>query len=259
MCKILDEISPSTAPHKYYPCFRYSEPLSQDAVAAAKADGVKRMIAFTQYPHYCCATTGNSMRELQEHGFDGSVIWRWPEHPRYIETWVTLLKETLNGNTTMPILFSAHSIPASIMWGGDSYPFEIGSTVYAIMKHFPNPYRIMWQSKVGKNTWLQPSTEFSVKHLGEQGVKEACFVPIAFTSEHLETLYEIDMEYMALARENGITGIKRCPAPNDHPLFLQTLAEVVKEHLDKTNVTQPLRCMKCIRPNECSKFHSYNL
>lgn len=82
------------------------------------------------------------------------------------------------------------------MWGGDAYPFEIGSTVYAIMKHFPNPYRIIWQSKVGLQTWLQPSTEFAIKKMGKDGVKEACLVPIAFTSEHLETLYEMDEEYV---------------------------------------------------------------
>jgi ferrochelatase len=106
---------------------------------------VKRMIAFTQYPHYSCATTGNSMRELLAHGFTGEAIWRWGDHPRYIQTWVENIKATLDGDKDATLMFTAHSIPAQIMWDGDYYPFEIANTVYKVMEHFPdNPFRIVW-------------------------------------------------------------------------------------------------------------------
>jgi ferrochelatase len=74
---------------------------------------------------------------------------------------------------------------------------------------------------VGLSQWVEPSIEDTLKLLARTGVKEALVVPIAFTSEHLETLFELDLEVIPYAKKLGITNIKRCPAPNDHPTFIR--------------------------------------
>ena len=93
MVKILDEISPETAPHKPYVAFRYANPLTDECIAEMKRDGVKRAVAFTQYPQYSCSTTGSSLnemwRELKKQGDENSIEWsvidRWPTHPGLVE------------------------------------------------------------------------------------------------------------------------------------------------------------------------------
>ena len=93
MCKLLDELSPETAPHKSYVAFRYARPLTDEAAREMKADGVKRAVAFTQYPQYSCSTTGSSLNELYRRGKAGeigdgvewSVIDRWGMHPGFVE------------------------------------------------------------------------------------------------------------------------------------------------------------------------------
>ena len=84
---MLDKLSPETAPHKFYPCFRYSSPLTEEAIAQVHQDKPERIIAFTQYPHYSCATTGNSLRELLIHNppKNFSAITKYATHPLYIK------------------------------------------------------------------------------------------------------------------------------------------------------------------------------
>lgn len=92
MCELLDELSPSTAPHKSYVAFRYARPLTEETVAQMQTDGVTRAVAFTQYPQYSCSTTGSSLNELYRLGKKGglrniewSVIDRWGTHPGFVE------------------------------------------------------------------------------------------------------------------------------------------------------------------------------
>ena len=92
MCQLLNELSPKTAPHKSYVAFRYAKPLTDETAAEMRADGVKRAVAFTQYPQYSCSTTGSSLNELYRRGSKGeladiewSVIDRWGTHPGFVE------------------------------------------------------------------------------------------------------------------------------------------------------------------------------
>lgn len=95
------------------------------------------------------------------------------------------------------ILFSAHSLPMEIVNRGDSYPSEVAATVEAVMKklNYRNPYRLVWQSQVGPKPWLGPKTDKAIMGLGEKGHNDQLLVPIAFTSDHIETLFELDLEY----------------------------------------------------------------
>ena len=131
------------------------------------------------------------------------------------------------------LLFSAHSLPLDVIDRGDAYPQEIGASVQAVVERLaaPNPYLLAYQSEVGPVRWLGPSTEQVIRRLGARGQKHLLVVPIAFTSDHIETLSELDREYGEVAHQAGITHYKRTPALNDRPQFIDALADIVREHL----------------------------
>lgn len=262
----LDRLSPETAPHKFYVAFRYINPLSEDALQAMQRDGVRRAIAFTQYPQWSCSTTGSSLNELWraarrlglENAFDWSIIDRWPVHPGFIAAMSRSVQAGLAqfdpaDRDQVLLLFSAHSLPLDVINRGDPYPQEIGASVQAVINalDLPNPYLLSYQSKVGPVPWLGPSTESMIHKLAQQGRKQVLVVPIAFTSDHIETLSEIDLDYGRLAQRAGIGHFKRAPALNGDPEFQKALAEIVLDHLQSGRLysTQfPLRCPGCTNP-----------
>lgn len=263
MAALLDRLLPETAPHKAYIAFRYAEPLTEDALRRMQADGVWRAVAFTQYPQWSCSTTGASMNELWRElirlnlrdAFAWSVIDRWPTHPAFIAAMAKKVREGLDQfapseRDSVLLLFSAHSLPLSVIDRGDAYPQEVGATVQAVMEclGFSNEFLLAYQSEIKPFRWLGPSTEQVIRNLGARKRKNVLVVPIAFTSDHIETLHEIDIEYAELAHEVGITNFKRAPALNDDPLFVQALAEIVAEHLRSGQLHSSqykLRCPGC--------------
>jgi ferrochelatase len=232
MCALLDELHPETAPHKPYVAFRYANPLTQETARRMKADGVKRAVAFTQYPQYSCSTTGSSLNELFRRGRAGdmgdvewSVIDRWGTHHGFIEVSginvtacdsyasatqavaqnieAALEKFQPSNRSDVVLLFSAHSLPMSVVNRGDPYILEVSASVNAVMDRLgrSNPYRLVWQSQVGPSAWMGMQTGEAIKGLARLGRKQVILVPIAFTSDHIETLYELDLEYMKEGKE----------------------------------------------------------
>lgn len=266
MCARLDTLSPETAPHKAYMAFRYSEPSSETALRRMAADGVTRAVAFTQYPQFSCATTGSSVNELWraarrlglQQAFEWSVIDRWPSNPLFIEAMAATVREGLEQfgpeeRDDVLVLFSAHSLPMGIVNRGDSYPLEVGTSVHLVMERLGYAYEhlLSYQSEVGPVPWLGPSTESVVRQLGAKKRKRVLVVPIAFTSDHIETLHELDIEYGELAHHVGITRYVRAPALNDHPLFVEALADIVHRHLESGEACSRqygLRCPGCVNP-----------
>ncbi len=266
MCERLDAMSPETAPHKAYVAFRYIDPFSEDALKQMKADGVKRAVAFTQYPQFSCATTGSSLNELWRAAkrvdladeFTWSVIDRWPTHPTFIDAMTKTVQQGLaqfseQDREDVLIVISAHSLPMGVVNRGDAYPAEIGATTHEVMKKLGYAYEhlIAYQSEVGPVPWLGPSTESVIEELGKKKRKNVLIVPIAFTSDHIETLHELDIEYGELAHEAGITNYVRAPAMNGMPLFQDALAEIVAEHLKSGEACTKqygMRCPGCVNP-----------
>jgi protoporphyrin/coproporphyrin ferrochelatase len=263
MVERLDRLSPDTAPHRFYVAFRYIEPKSEDALLAMKADGVERAVAFTQYQQFSCATTGSSLNELWRaasrvglrNDFAWSVIDRWPTHPGFIDVMAKKVREGLarfpaEERDDVLLLFSAHSLPLSIIDRGDPYPQEVGASVHEVMKAggFRNPYLLAYQSEVGPVRWLGPSTERVIRDLGAKGRKNVLAIGIAFTTDHIETLSELDIEYAELAEEVGIERFERAPAFNDEPAFMDALADIVLRHLrsgEACSRQYGLRCPGC--------------
>lgn len=246
MVQRLDRICPETAPHKFYVAFRYAPPFTRDALEQMKIDGVERAVAFTQYPQFSTSTTGSNLNELRrvisqmgfQYGFRWSVIDRWAVHPGYIRSIadsirVGLQKLPSEERRDTFLLFSAHSLPLNVVKRGDPYPQEISNSVQAVMQalNLQNEFMVSYQSKVGPVRWLGPSTKAAIRLLGKQKRRSILVVPISFVNDHIETLYEIDMEYRELAERSGIKYFKRAPALNDSPVFLDALANIVAEHL----------------------------
>ncbi|CAI5745894.1 unnamed protein product [Peronospora destructor] len=266
LCKILDEIRPESAPHKHYVFFRYANPLTEQSLLQMKEDGVTRAVAFSQYPQWSCTTSGSSMNHLwreldrlnMKEDFKWSLIDRWNTHPGYISAVANRVKIGLEqyapeDRDKVIIMFSAHSVPMKTVYKGDAYVNEIAATADRVMKQLAgkNPHILSWQSKVGYLPWMGPSTSDVIKHYGQQGHKYVMAVPIAFTSDHIETLYEIDIEYGEEAEEAGITNFKRCPSLNDEPLLFKAQADIVKQHLDSNELhspAYPLNCARCTNP-----------
>jgi ferrochelatase len=263
----LDRLAPATAPHGFYVAFRYASPKSEDALRAMQAQGVERAVAFTQYPQFSCATTGSSLNELwravDRLGLRGAFAWsvldRWPVHEGFIDALAETVREGLLGfpaedREKAILLFSAHSLPMSFVNRGDPYPQEVGASVHRVMERigFTNPYVLAYQSKVGPVTWLEPSTKRVIEQLAARDHKHLLVVPIAFTSDHIETLSELDREYGHLAQRLGITHYRRVPALNERPRFLDALADLVHGHLASGEVYSSqyrLRCVGCTNPS----------
>ncbi len=271
MIERLDRLSPETGPHQYYVAFRYTRPNSDDALRAMAADGVRRAVAFTQYPQFSCSTTGSSLNELWRatartglaDAFEWSIIDRWPVHDGFVAAMTEAVKDGLErfapaDRDRVLLLFSAHSLPLDVIDRGDAYPQEVGATVQRVVECLgaPNPYMLAYQSDVGPVRWLGPSTERVIRALGARGEKRVLVIPIAFTSDHIETLSELDREYGHVAASVGITEYIRAPALNDSPRFLDALADITREHLasgTRYGTQYPMHCAGCRNP-QCRKI-----
>lgn len=280
MCKILDKISPETAPHKPYVAFRYANPLTEEMYNRLLADGFGhgrggRAVAFTQYPQYSCSTTGSSLNELwkwrqrlEGQAGPGTIKWsvidRWPVHTGLVEAFAKNIEEKLaeypeERRRQVVLLFSAHSLPMTVVNRGDPYPAEVAATVYAVMQRlsFSNPYRLCWQSQVGPQPWLGPQTSSSVEEYVAKGQKDLVLIPIAFTSDHIETLYELDKEVIG---ESGHPDtVKRVESLNGNPIFIEALANLAKTHLNSgiaCSAQMGLRCPGC-KSERCAESKKF--
>jgi len=128
------------------------------------------------------------------------------------------------------VLFSAHSLPQKIIDEGDPYVSQILGTIGEITKIIQIKWHLSYQSKSGPVKWLEPSTDEKLKELAEKGVKNVLVVPISFISDHIETLYEIDILYKNLAEKLGIT-LKRVDSLNTHPHFIEALKDMVQKNV----------------------------
>jgi len=269
MCARLDEVSPETAPHKHYVGFRYAKPLTEEALDELESDGVKHVVAFSQYPQYSCTTSGSSMKAIYQYyeqnypirvpgprgpqGVSWSVIDRWPTHKLLVKTFADNIRKELETfpehlRSKVVLLFSAHSVPQYVMNRGDPYPAEMGATVQLVMQELGwcNPFRLVWQSKVGPLPWLEPGTENTIKALVKKGQKNMMLIPIAFVNDHIETLHELDIEYAQdVAKEVGAERIARCASPNIDDTFIECLVDLVATHLKSGETVKPQMLMTC--------------
>jgi ferrochelatase len=231
-------------PARVYVAMRYWKPSTEEALDTIERDGIKRVILLPLYPQFSKATTTSSLKEWEKHlqrrglNIEYSLIEQYYNQPAYIDAWIERVRQGLERfpadvRGEVNILFSAHGTPMKLVKQGDPYSQQIAKTVEAIMAggEFTQPHSLCYQSKVGPLKWLTPSTPDTIAELAGKGVKNMLLVPVAFTSDHLETLFELGIEYRRQAKERGVTQYEVTEGLNDSPKFIDALAELVSEKI----------------------------
>jgi ferrochelatase len=216
-------------------------PFLGEAIGKIEASGVESLVILPLFPQYSVTTTGSGFSVLRElidkrpafKKLDVQWVCSWQDHPVYIEAFVHVIQRELAKFVhpdRVHILFSAHSIPESYVRNGDPYLEQTKTTVESIMDRLDrrNPYQLSFQSKIGPVKWLQPFTSDVITQLGKQGVDDVLVVPVSFVSEHIETLYELDILFKKVAAEAGVENFRRVPALNSDPTFIRALADIVE-------------------------------
>jgi len=221
---------------------RYWRPFTRDAVASLEAAGCEQVVLLPLYPQYSSTTTGSSLNEWERRCRDVAcnvsthLVREFYRDPGYLDSVVEKIEAALArfpDPHAAELVFSAHSVPIAVIEKGDPYQRQIEETVALVMERagFPNRHRLCYQSKVGASKWLQPSLRETLRRAAAEGVRDLCVVPIAFVSDHVETLGEIDHEARALAGTLGIRQFEMTAGLNDSPRFIAALAELVRNVL----------------------------
>jgi protoporphyrin/coproporphyrin ferrochelatase len=243
-----DELAKRGVDVNVYIAMRHWHPTTEEAVESMVRDGINRLVVLPLYPQFSISTTRGSTRHLvkvlESRGglrhIRRHYITYWHEHPRYIDSLVETIEEA---RLKLPdkdphathLLFSAHSIPASNIKEGDPYLDHTKRTVELVLSRLQGtrPFSLSFQSKVGPVKWLEPPTDATIRRLGREGVHQLLIVPVSFISEHIETLYELDILYKNVAKEAGIPHYTRAAAVNVNPTFIGALADLVEGRLKR--------------------------
>jgi ferrochelatase len=213
-------------------------PLADEALATLAARGVRRAVALPLYPHESRTTTDSSLVQIEKArkrhpGLEIAAIRRYPDAEGFLQAVVERIEEAARSlppelEPAAPVLFSAHGLPEVYIQRGDPYLDDIRITVEALTRRLKlgDRARLCFQSRVGPQRWLGPTTEEVIDELGAAGTRAVLVVPIAFTGEHIETLQEIDILYRERAQKLGITHFARARTVGTHPAFIGTLADL---------------------------------
>lgn len=236
------------APHCNARCFiamRYWNPLTEEAAREVNAFGAQEIVLLPLYPQYSFATTSSSLKEwnrvFRPNGAAPRVhaIEQFFDHPLYVQSVAEKIALTLT-HFDQPdgahIVFSAHGLPLSLIERGDPYARQVAETVRMVMEHgaWKNAHTLCFQSKVGRRKWLSPSLVETIDRLARSGEKKLLIVPVAFVTEHIETLHEINIEARAEALKLGVEQFEMMPAVGDSSTFISALADLVLHSVDQS-------------------------
>lgn len=223
-------------------CFvamRYWHPFTHEAIDQLRDADCDELVLLPLYPQYSSTTSGSSLNEWRrvfQDDIPTHLVEAFYRDPMYLDAMSEKVNEALSrfpAPEKPEIVFSAHGVPVSVIQKGDPYQEQIEETVRLLTQHggWNNPHRLCYQSKVGASRWLQPSLHQTLRTLAAEGTREVCVVPIAFVSDHVETLGEIDHEARDEAQQLGITQFEMSAGLNDSPKFIKALAQIVTEAL----------------------------
>jgi ferrochelatase len=230
---------------RVFVAMRYWHPMTAETVARVTSQSFRQVVLLPLYPQYSKTTTGSSLNEWHRKyaaaGSDGRVIKTVKEfyqHRPYVDAVVDKINEGLKcfadpGN--VQLVFSAHGVPLSVIEAGDPYQAQIEATVKLVMEcgGWTNPHLLCYQSRVGPGRWLKPMLDEELRRLAPQGTESVLVIPIAFVSDHVETLSEINIEARELAGHLGIRQFEVMPALNHSPKFIRALADLVHQALEE--------------------------
>jgi protoporphyrin/coproporphyrin ferrochelatase len=244
----LNAARPGGGRYRVFIAMRYSRPTCEQAIEAIAAAGIRRIVTLTLFPHYSRATTGSSRLEFdrvlsmpawQSLNFQVTHIDRYAGDPAYLDAMASSMRAAWSAipagrRARTVILFSAHGLPQKFIDEGDPYVTDIETTRQGLLDrlNLPNRHVLAYQSRSGPVKWLGPGTEEMLRELGREGVTDVLVTPLSFVSDHIETLYEVDLLFSDVARGAGITGYYRPAALNTSPHFIGALAGLVSSHIE---------------------------
>lgn len=233
----------SNVTFKCFPAMRYWTPFVKDAAKAAEKWGATDAILLPLYPQFSSTTTGSSLAAwCKASRLPASTICCYPAGAKFAQAHADaiLAKWREGGSPARPrLLFSAHGLPQSVIARGDPYQWQVEQSVAAVRKLLPSDWdiRTCYQSRVGPMKWIGPSTEEEIHRAGAD--KAGLIIsPIAFVSEHVETLVELDIEYAQLAKRLQLPFYLRAPALGADPRFIDALADLTERALSAPGKVQ---------------------
>ncbi|MEM7119917.1 MAG: ferrochelatase [Pseudomonadota bacterium] len=224
---------------RVFVAMRYWHPMAEEVVEQVKEFAPDRIVLLPLYPQFSTTTSASSVREWKRAakaaGLDvpTHTVCCYPTEAGLIEAQAKLVGEALEKADDQPVrlLFSAHGLPEKIVKNGDPYQWQVEQTASAVMAAIGRPeldWLVCYQSRVGPLAWIGPSTDDEIKRAGTESLG-VIVIPIAFVSEHSETLVELDIEYAEMAGKAGVKTYIRVPALQTQPSFIEGLAGLVGE------------------------------
>ncbi|MBU6448013.1 MAG: ferrochelatase [Rhodospirillales bacterium] len=228
-----------------YRCFiamRYWHPFARETMREVKAWAPDRVILLPLYPQFSTTTTGSSLSDWREAAAEAGLVVKvtticcWHDDAAYVAATAAMVREAIEDamaqkpGLRLRVLFSAHGLPESIVKAGDPYQAQIEATSAAVMKLLADTkveWQVCYQSRATPQKWLEPST---IQAIEKAGADKAglVVVPIAFVSDHIETLVELDIENRHVAAAAGVPVYVRARAANDDPDFIRAVADIVR-------------------------------
>ena len=238
-----------------YKCFvamRCWHPRASDVIKKVREYNPEEIILLPLYPQFSASTSGSSINEWKDlckkenYKVKTKTICCYPTESNFIASHVSLIKKTLQNieNNNFKLIFSAHGLPESKIKKGDPYQWHVEETVKEIISKLKTEnldHVISYQSRVGPMKWIGPFTDAEIIKYSKEK-KGIVIVPVAFVSEHSETLVELDIEYKKLAEKNGCTFYKRVPALGIEENFIKGLAELVLQEQTRDNFVSSIMC-----------------
>lgn len=228
---------------KSYVGMRYGQPLIEDTLKKILDDGIREIVALPMTPFRSRASTGAYIEEVNHvnknlgEKIEVSFVEGWHQHPLFIEAVREKIEEGLmrfapEERKKVHLIFSAHSLPKSLI--EDPYVKDMEESVKEVLKEMePLPWHIAFQSRgMGPGEWLGPDVESILEELSNKKIREVLIVPIGFVSDHIEILYDIDIVYRDKAKLLRMD-LKRTPSLNFSKRFIEALAAIVNEHIEK--------------------------
>jgi ferrochelatase len=239
----------------------FSDPSIEHGLRELLDRGVERVLVVGLFPHYSFATAGSAYdfvhKALVRLGRPtvpvhyAKVFYDEPDYLEALAHTITQGVARLEGDGPIDLLFSAHGVPLSFLRRGDPYPDHVRESARRVVRTlgWTDPWHLGWQSRLGPAKWLSPSTPAMIDRLAADGARRLLFVPVSFVGEHIETLDEIDREYVEHAHHAGIPHVARAPALGLDPAFVRCLTGLVRDALARFDAYQ---CARCLRPEHPS-------
>jgi len=235
--RALNEQAPAGERWKVWDAMRHWHPFIPDVLKEMEQAGVERAVTLVMAPHYSKMSIGAYMDKVAETpvGIETAPIERWHLLPGYLDALEDRINDALakfpeDVRASVPIIYTAHSLPERIRQWGDPYEAELQATMAAMAERFPG-HRAEWAYQSAAMTpdpWLGPDGSEVIDQLHQEGVRHILICPVGFVCEHVEILFDIDVEFAEQATELGVH-LERIEMINDHPALMAGLASLVRE------------------------------